>query len=101
MSDARWFRDLNVTPLSDTAQGTRISGYAVARLFLVAESLGGRPILVVQISQIVDSFPDGTSTTREGSVSIDYQDEALFEFYVDSTGDDEFYEVGSLPGENP
>ena len=101
MSDARWFRDLNVTPLSDTAQGTRISGYAVARLFLVAESLGGQPILVVQISQIVDVFPDGTSATREGSVSIDYQDEALFEFYVDSTGDDEFYEVGSLPGENP
>ena len=78
-----------------------ISGYAVARLFLVAESLGGRPILVVQISQIVDSFPDGTSATREGSVNIDYQDEALFEFYVDSTGDDEFYEVGALPGGNP
>jgi len=101
MSDARWFRDLNVTPLSDTAQGNRISGFAVARLFLVAESFGGKPILVVQISQIVDSFPDGTSATREGSVNIDYQDEALFEFYVDSTGDDEFYEVGALPGENP
>ena len=101
MSDARWFRDLNVTPLSDTAGGTRISGHAVARLFLVAESLGGLPILVVQISQIVDAFPDGTSVTREGSVNIDYQDEALFEYYVDSTGDDEFYEVGSLPGENP
>ena len=93
MSDARWFRNIRVEPHLVPAPGARITSSTVASLLLVADSLGERPILVVQISFTIDVFPDRHVTRN---VSVDYRDEALFELYCDSTSDNDL-EVSFLP----
>ena len=84
---ARWRRHLRVEPLPDhTAPGARITNAVIASLFTVAESLGDRLILVVQLSLFIDIFPDHR-VTRD--VSIEYLDEALFELYCETTTDED------------
>ena len=86
MSDARWYRSIRVEPHTVPAPGANISSSVVAALTLVADSLGERPILVVQISFTIDIFPDH-HVRRD--VSVDYRDEALFEWYCDITSDED------------
>jgi len=96
MSDARWFRNVDLSTQPNPPPGARQTVLSVTSILLVAESLGGRPILVIQLSQILDFYHE-TVITR--SVNIDYRDEALYQFYVDSTtGYEEEVEVGFLPG---
>ena len=86
MSDARWSRNLRVDPLPVPAPGAILTSSVVASLLLEAASLGGQPILVVQISFAIDIFPTHR-VTRD--VNVDYRDEALFEFYCDTTSDED------------
>ena len=88
MSDARWRQHLRVEPLlaEQTVQGAQITSAVTASIFIEAESLGDRPILTVQISFIIDIFPD-RRVQRE--FNINYLDEALFELYCDQTPDDD------------
>ena len=86
MSNVRWFRNLCVDPLPVPAPGARHTTSVVTSLLLEAESLGGQPILVVQISFTIDIFPNHR-VTRD--VNVDYRDEALFDFYCDTTSDED------------
>ena len=88
MSEARWRRNLEVNPLPEeqTTPGAQITSVVIASLFIEAESLGDRPILVVQIKFFIDIYSD---RRVQRDFNIEYLDEALFEIYSNQTPDDE------------
>ena len=86
MSDARWYRSIRVEPHIVPAPGATITSSVVAALTLLADSLGERPILVIQIRFTIDVFADH-HVRRD--VTVDYRDEALFEWYCDITSDED------------
>jgi len=95
MSDARWFRNVDTIPQRTPALGARLTVVTITSILLVAESLGSQPILVIQLSQTIDIYPEQVVTRN---INIDYRDEALYQYYVDSTtGDEDEVEVGFLP----
>ena len=97
MSDARWFRNVDTIPQLTPTFGAsaRLTVISITSILLVAESLGDRPILVIQLSQTIDIYPEQVVTRN---INIDYRDDTLYQYYVDSTtGEEDEVEVGFIP----
>ena len=93
MSDTVWFRSIVTEPHRTPAPGARVSSNCICALYVVADSLGPEPILVVQINIVLDLFPSRVETRH---VSVEYTHEELFELYCDWASDDP-YDWSHLP----
>ena len=97
MSDARWFRNVDVHPHPTPSPGARLTTTVITSILLFAESLGDRPTLVIQCRQTLDFH--GFQQVQRRDVTIDYRDDELYQYYVDSTtGAEDEVEVGTGVG---